>query len=156
MFACLFCVEEVNGYLDAIRECRDNPQLEGNALLNLSDKVRPPALGANFKSRQRIRDIAGKCSEKLYDILKKLRKSFAQQMELRAPYDPSTLARPGENTNHAFARAVIKCNRFGVHKIVSCGQAAAIEMNVPNSAGGTMKQTAFRDQKEFEGWRENR
>ena len=106
---------------NAIRECRVSPQLEGNGLLNLSEKVRPLALGGKLRSRKPIRDIAGKmlgstrkqsdeaaeriipfpcsdsgsrdytisrreavefglgagkCSEKPYDILKKLRKSF--------------------------------------------------------------------------------
>ena len=52
-------VEAVNGYLDAIRNC-GNKNLEGQALLDLSNKVHPLVLGQIFRSRQQIRDLAEK------------------------------------------------------------------------------------------------
>lgn len=53
-------VEAVNGYLDAIRNCRDGNVLECQALLDLSNKVHPLVLGQIFRSRQQIRDLAKK------------------------------------------------------------------------------------------------
>lgn len=51
-------VEEVNGYLDAIRACNGGADYEGKALLDLSNKVHPLVLGQIFRSRQQIRDFA--------------------------------------------------------------------------------------------------
>ena len=51
-------VEAVNGYLDAIRNCGAGEHFEGQALMNLSDKVHPLVLGQIFRSRQQIRDLA--------------------------------------------------------------------------------------------------
>ena len=53
-------VEAVNGYLDAIRACNGGAGHEGEALLNLSDKVHPLVLGQIFRSRQQIRDLANR------------------------------------------------------------------------------------------------
>ena len=57
-------VEAVNGYLDAIRTCSENKELEGKALLDLSNKVHPLVLGQIFRSRQQIRDLAQRLLEK--------------------------------------------------------------------------------------------
>ena len=194
-------VEAVNGYLEAIRGCRAGTELEGDALLNLSDKVHPLVLGQIFRSRQQIRDLAdkllnarkrrnseatertidflcsdsgshdctinqreavqlglqvSKCSENLYGILRNLRKSFSDQMMLREPYDLSTLAQPGKSAKYEFTHAVIESIGYGAHHFVSIGQVEAVEMEVPNPAGGTLRQIAFHDQREFEGWREIR
>ena len=51
-------VEAVNGYLDAIRTCKGSDALEGQALLDLSNKVHPLVLGQIFRSRQQIRNLA--------------------------------------------------------------------------------------------------
>ena len=51
-------VEAVRGYLDAIRACNGNGDLEGQALLDLSDKVHPLVLGQIFRSQQQIRNLA--------------------------------------------------------------------------------------------------
>lgn len=53
-------VEAVNGYLDAIRKYGGSGALEGQALLDLSNKVHPLVLGQIFRSRQQIRDLARK------------------------------------------------------------------------------------------------
>ncbi len=57
-------VEAVNGYLDAIRACNGSKELEGRALLDLSNKVHPLVLGQIFRSRQQIRDLARRLLEK--------------------------------------------------------------------------------------------
>ena len=57
-------VEAVNGYLDAIRNCKDGSTLECQALLDLSNKVHPLVLGQIFRSRQQIRDLAEKLLNK--------------------------------------------------------------------------------------------
>ena len=49
-------VEAVRGYLDAVRS--SNNQLEGRALLDLSQEVHPLVLGEIFRSQQQIRSLA--------------------------------------------------------------------------------------------------
>ncbi len=51
-------VEEVRGYLDAVKNCNAGEPFEGQALLDLSNKVHPLVLGQIFRSRQQIRDLA--------------------------------------------------------------------------------------------------
>ena len=51
-------VEAVEGYLDAIRQCKAGEQFEGQALVSLSQQVHPLVLGEIFRSRQQIRDLA--------------------------------------------------------------------------------------------------
>ncbi len=51
-------VEAVMGYMEAIRECKGGSDLEGRALLDLSNKVHPLVLGQIFRSQQQIRDLA--------------------------------------------------------------------------------------------------
>ena len=51
-------VEAVMGYLEAIRSCEGDGELEGRALLDLSNKVHPLVLGQIFRSQQQIRNLA--------------------------------------------------------------------------------------------------
>ncbi len=51
-------VEAVMGYLEAIRACEGDGELEGRALLDLSNKVHPLVLGEIFRSQQQIRSLA--------------------------------------------------------------------------------------------------
>ena len=53
-------VEAVKGYLDAIRKYEAGELFEGQALIDLSNKVHPLVLGQIFRSRQQIRDLAGR------------------------------------------------------------------------------------------------
>ncbi len=96
-----------------------------------------------------------KCSEELYDILRGLRKSISDQMELRKPYDPSIMAEPGKINKYEFTRAIVESTGYHAHHFVSAGRIEANEMDVPNPTGGVMKQVAFRDHREFEGWKES-
>ena len=57
-------VEAVEGYLDAIRKCQAGELFEGQALIDLSNKVHPLVLGQIFRSRQQIRDLAGRLLKK--------------------------------------------------------------------------------------------
>ncbi len=51
-------VEAVRGYLDAVSE--DDHQKRASALMGLAEKVHPLVLGQVFRSRQQIRDLAGR------------------------------------------------------------------------------------------------
>ena len=72
-------VEAVRGYLAAIKDCEAGEGFEGQALLDLSNKVHPLVLGQIFRARQQIRDLAKrlltKCNheqeelEKIIDFL---------------------------------------------------------------------------------------
>ena len=60
-------VEAVEGYLDAIRKCQAGELFEGQALMALSEQVHPLVLGQIFRSRQQIRDLAGRLLKKHTD-----------------------------------------------------------------------------------------
>ncbi|MYD61288.1 MAG: serine protease [Gemmatimonadetes bacterium] len=60
-------VEAVEGYLDAIRKCQAGEVFEGQALMVLSEQVHPLVLGQIFRSRQQIRDLAGRLLQKHTD-----------------------------------------------------------------------------------------
>lgn len=60
-------VEAVEGYLDAIRKCQAGEVFEGQALMALSEQVHPLVLGQIFRSRQQIRDLAGRLLQKHTD-----------------------------------------------------------------------------------------
>ena len=65
-------VEAVEGYLDAIRKCEAGALFEGQALIDLSNKVHPLVLGQIFRSRQQIRTLAGRLLQKHTDDEKKI------------------------------------------------------------------------------------
>lgn len=56
-------VEEVNGYLDAIRACNGGADYEGKALLDLSNKVHPLVLGQIFVPGSRYGTSRIACSK---------------------------------------------------------------------------------------------
>ena len=94
------------------------------------------------------------CSATLYEILRELRESYSSQMQLRVPYDPSTLAEPGCTTAYNFTRAVIESAEYGGHHFVTEGEIEAVEQPQPDqSSEVTVKHIAIRDRRRFEGWR---
>ena len=191
-------VEAVRGYLEAIRACNNDSQLEGRALLDLSDKVHPLVLGQIFRSQQQIRNLAQhlldrhmscpekkkqiveflcsesgshdytinrreatslgltveKCSEHLYELVRKLRYSYSALMELQSPYDVNALAHSGKSVSYKYTRALIESVDHGAHHFVSEGEIVTTELMAPSQPGGpAVKQTAIHDQRKFEGWR---
>lgn len=191
-------VEAVMGYLEKVRACKGDGDLEGRALLDLSNKVHPLVLGQIFRSQQQIRDLAQrllarhledaaktnqiieflcsesgshdytinrreakelglvveKCSEHLYDLLRRLMSSYSVDMELHAPYDINVLAHSGPNVSYRYTRALIESHSHGAHHFVSEGEVATTELIGPSQPGGpAVKQTAIQDQRTFEGWR---
>ena len=190
-------VEAVEGYLDAIRECKGGGHFEGEVLLALSEQVHPLVLGQIFRYRQQIRDLARrllrkhiddkgqidkivdflcsesgshdytinrreakslglnveKCSEGLYEILRKLHSSFSTQMLLREPYNINALAMDGSAGEYMFTRVLVESVCFGAYHFISTGEIEAAEITTENQEGVPFKQVAVRDQRKFEGWR---
>ena len=192
-------VEAVMGYLEAIRSTDRGRLIEGNAMLDLSDKVHPLVLGEIFRSQLQIRSLAQrlldrhlqgqnkidqiieflcsesgshdytinrreavelglpveKCSESLYQILLRLRKSYSDEMELRIPYDLTVLASSGQSVLYQHTRALIESSEHGAHQFVSEGELMTTELVGPTQSGGhLLTQTAIQDRRTFEGWRQ--
>ena len=186
-------VEAVNGYLDALRAGQANPAFEGQALLDLSNKVHPLVLGEIFRSRQQIRDLAQrllnkhvgeekisgiinflcsesgshdytinrreaselglnieKCSENLYGILRNLHASYSTELELRTPFDITSLT-PPHPPSYQFIRAIIESPHCA-HHFVTKGETETIEI-VHDQQPHMPPGIAIRDKRELEGWR---
>ena len=94
-----------------------------------------------------------KCTPELYSMLKRMRASYSAQMELRLPYDPSSLATLGQRTSYSFTRAVIESTVHGAHHFISEGSVEATEILHNPANGVTVKQVAIQDHRGFEGWR---
>ena len=94
-----------------------------------------------------------KCSTQLYEILRNLRTSYSNQMELQSPFDFNTYAVAGQTVNYSFTRAIIESPKFGAHHFKTEGElvSESILQSVDNLP--QMPQTAIRDQRKFEGWR---
>lgn len=49
--------------------------------------------------------------------------------------------------------AIIESTGHHAHHFISAGTIEAAEIDLQNPAGGGIRQAAFRDQREFEGWK---
>ena len=94
-----------------------------------------------------------KCTETLYQVLRKVQESFSAQMELRKPYDINTLAVSGSKS-YEFTRAVIESPKHGAHHFITAGEVETTEFVQRPQGGPPAKQIAIRDQRKFDGWRE--
>lgn len=96
-----------------------------------------------------------KCSEELYELLRELRTSYSDQLELRKPYDFNDLrlqAVVNQTTQYQFTRAVIESCHFGAHHFVTEGEIFA-ELVESEPQQSSLQQTAIHDRRTFEGWR---
>lgn len=88
-------------------------------------------------------------SDDLYQILREVEHSYAEDLKLREPWNPDTQL-AGENTvDYKAPRALIESVSHGSHQFVSEGTLTQIQ--VPNPAG--MPQIAIQDSRKFEAWR---
>lgn len=94
-----------------------------------------------------------KCSAELYKILRKLRSSYSEQMELQVPYDINALAIPGQTNTYCFTRAIIESSEYEAHHFITSGEIIDEPkiQNQPNQQ--QLLQTTFRDNRKFDGWR---
>ena len=63
-----------------------------------------------------------KCAEDLYKILKSLRKSYANQMQLGTPFDIGTLAMQGHTVDYRCTLALVETAGYGAHHFISAGK----------------------------------
>ena len=94
-----------------------------------------------------------KCSEPLYVLLRSLRESYSENMELRTPYDISALAAAvsSDRVEYAHTRAIIESTVHGAHHFLTSGVLERTEML--GDTAGMPPGIAIQDQRKFDGWR---
>ncbi len=96
-----------------------------------------------------------KCTASLYSVLRKLRKSYSDQLKLQQPYDINEVrlqAVLNQESEYQYTRAIIESCQFGAHHFVTEGTILA-ETIVHGSDQPNLQQTAIHDRRTFEGWR---
>lgn len=94
-----------------------------------------------------------KASDKLYKMLRALHDSYSAQLELRTPFDLSSLSVPGQTQTYNFVRAVIESPKHGAHHFLTEGNIVSMQVPQPQPGPPTIPQTALQDNRTFEGWR---
>ncbi len=96
-----------------------------------------------------------KFTASLYSFLRKLRKSYSEQLKLQQPYDIYAVrlqAELNQESEYQYTRAIIESRQFGAHHFVTEGtifaETIAHESDQPN-----LQQTVIHDRRKFEGWR---
>ena len=93
------------------------------------------------------------CTEGLYKVLRQLRESYSETLDLRKPYDPNTLARQGQTVEYEFTRAMVESTTFAAHHYVSQGSIETTKLISPSQPGQpAIEQMAIQDRRRFEGW----
>lgn len=91
-----------------------------------------------------------KPTAEFYKVLWGLHKSYATELELANPYDPTSMVTAGP-FNYRFTRALIESVPGGSHRFVSEGILTPIQ--IPNQNPAMPAQPAAQDQRTFEGWK---
>ena len=92
-----------------------------------------------------------KCSEVLYGILRSLHASYSTQLELRTPFDITSLA-PPHPPSYQFVRAIIESPAHGAHHFVTRGEIETIEIT-HDQQPHLPPDIAIRDKRVFDGWK---
>lgn len=92
-----------------------------------------------------------KPSPDFYDILKKLHKSYTDQMKLLEPYNPSIEVGQADAADYQLVRGLIESASGQSYGYVSEG--TIIRSQVPNPAEPTGISDVVSDQRTFEGWK---
>lgn len=86
--------------------------------------------------------------DRLYDLLRKLHRSFVEELKLLEPYDPAAMLGTNPAVQYTLPRAVIESLKTGCHEFLSSGTLTSVQ--APGPMGISQ---AIHDQRTFEGWR---
>jgi hypothetical protein len=91
-------------------------------------------------TRQEARDTLGLSIEtptdELYALIRKIHEDFANELELRNPYDPNLVLGTTNATQYAFKRALIESGENGSHAFVTEGTLTRQQVQLPPNLGG--------------------
>ena len=192
-------VEAVTGYLQHLNATNAGGDAIVEAVQHLAQYVHPLVLGEILRSRQQIRDLAGRlleqhpldqlqinrivdflcsasgshdytlnrrealrlrlpveqCPWELYSHLRELRRSYGDQMQLREPFDPSTLAIESDvPTQYSLVRALIESTVYGAYHFVTEGTALRTTVSVQDpTVPFPVPVEQLQNTQIFEGWR---
>lgn len=90
-----------------------------------------------------------KPSENEYALIKSIYDDIANELELATPFDMNVVLGTNQSAKYSFRRAIIETISGGVHVFLSEGTMQKTQVQHPNG----IVQTAFQDDRTFEGWR---
>ena len=95
-----------------------------------------------------------KCPAKLYQIVRDLRASYAEQLELRSPFNVASLTSgSGESIQYSFVRAIIESTAHPSHHLVTEGTALTMDIIDPDMPL-PIPVRQVQDHREYDGWRQ--
>ena len=145
-------------------EGRPSPELrvaKGNSCLRQGLQTDPQSIlgtastGRTYTISRREADSLGprveRCTQGMYELLRKMYDRYSSQMQTRIPFDISTLDVSGQVITFDCIRAVIESASIGGHHFISSGEIETIEQTGP--AG---QQIAIQDRRKFDAGRKTR
>ena len=90
-----------------------------------------------------------KPTEKLYNMLIGIQRSFVEELKLRTAWNPDTELAGNPTVDYRVPRALVESVAHGSHQFISEGTLTTI--NVPNPMG--VPQVGFQDTRRAEGWK---
>ncbi len=104
-------------------------------------------------TRQEAREALGlhvdRPDDTLYDLIRKIHEDFANELDLRNPYDPNLVLASANTVQYTFKRALIESVDGGSHVFASEGILARQQIQLQPG----VSQQAISDNRTFEGWK---